>query len=193
MHITRVQWRGWNAALAALMLLMIFGLAGRTHAGPVYKCRDAAGHIAYQDSACAHTQLETRIEIAPAPKPGPAPDYRPASSPRGSQPPSQRVSSHRGVRAGEALSYECRAANGEVFYQHGSCPRSIKDDSAAGRRAGSRRSANTSVAVSATPLPRSEVCRRLAAAGSGARAGHERDDRVSTYERNAGRDPCRRS
>jgi len=36
------------------------------------------------------------------------------------------------------------------------------------------------------------VCRRLARAGSIGRAGHERDEIVSTYDRNLGRDPCRR-
>ena len=41
------------------------------------------------------------------------------------------------------------------------------------------------------PLPRGEACRRMAAAGSIGRAGHARDESVSTYDRNLGRDPCR--
>jgi hypothetical protein len=47
------------------------------------------------------------------------------------------------------------------------------------------------VSVTAIALPRDEACRRMAAAGSIGRAGREHDERVSTYDRNAGRDPCR--
>jgi hypothetical protein len=45
--------------------------------------------------------------------------------------------------------------------------------------------------VRSQALPRGEVCRRIAAAGSIGRAGHARDESVSTYDRNLGRDPCR--
>ncbi len=175
-----------------LMMIAVLAWLGGTqaaHAESVYKCRDAEGRVAYQDHACATTQRETLIEIAPAPPPSPAPDYGvSAKSPAGAR----RGSSHVGARGSEALSYECRADNGEVFYQHTACPKSISTARAGGHGRASRGSGTEKVGVSAIALPRADVCRRLAAAGSIGRAGRERDARVSTYERNAGRDPCRR-
>jgi hypothetical protein len=100
-----------------------------------------------------------------------------------------------------AVSYECRTGDGEVFYKHSGCPKSIRvaaahergRHGAAGRGARARGSGMRSMAVSARPLARSEVCKRLAGAGSIGRAGREHDDIVSTYDRNVGRDPCRHS
>ncbi|MGH8172496.1 MAG: hypothetical protein ACREPX_05075 [Rhodanobacteraceae bacterium] len=92
------------------------------------------------------------------------------------------------------VSYECRAANGELFYRHGACPKQISaKSSATGASARTRGASDTqSYSVSAQALPRGEVCRQIARAGSIGRGGHERDENVSTYERNLGRDPCRR-
>jgi hypothetical protein len=95
------------------------------------------------------------------------------------------------MAGGDPVSYECRADNGEVFYRHGACPRTIATAGAASRH-GARAGEARTAAVTAVPLPRGEACRRIAAAGSIGRAGRARDERVSTYERNAGRDPCRR-
>ena len=91
----------------------------------------------------------------------------------------------------EIVSYECRAANGEVFYRHGSCPHQITADGAGTASRKRSGGGSSSVSVTAEALPRGEVCRRMAAAGSIGRAGHERDENVSTYDRNLGRDPCR--
>jgi hypothetical protein len=182
-------------------LLLIVAGATAAHAESVYKCRDAAGHVAYQDRACANPAQETRIEIAPAPPPAASPDYAVASDARSAQ-------RHAGVqyavtRRGHegAVSYECRTEDGEVFYKHSGCPKSIPAAAAHergrhGAAAGgvsARGSAMRSTAVSARPLARSEACKRLIGAGSIGRAGHEHDDVVSTYDRNAGRDPCRHS
>lgn len=194
MNITRFG--GAGGLSGVLMLLPMLGLVAQASAASVYKCRDAAGHIAYQDAACAGGAVETRIEIAAPPPSGPGPDYGVTTAARSARADRSRTSSmHAGAHA--ALSYECRAANGDIFYRHGGCPRSIRDEHAVDAHSGRRsagaaaRRADRSVAVSAVALPRSEVCRRLAAAGSVGRGGHEHDEQVSTYERNAGRDPCR--
>jgi hypothetical protein len=67
-------------------------------------------------------------------------------------------------------------------------PGKITAEAASGKHG---RSASTAFAVTSEAMPRSEACRRIAAAGSIGRAGHERDQSVSTYDRNLGRDPCR--
>lgn len=182
----------------AALLLIIAGTA-TAHADAVYKCRDARGQIAYQDHACADPAQETRIEIAPAPPPAASPDYAIEAVMR----PSRRQAGMRNAKTRrdhiDAVSYECRAANGEVFYKHSGCPKSItvatanERHGAKGRKSAARGPATHPVAVSARPLARSEACKRMASGGSVGRAGREHDDAVSTYDRNAGRDPCRHS
>lgn len=195
---TRARKRGWRRACGVAMTLLITTAAHDVMAGDVYRCTQADGHVAYQDHACSGSEREKRIEIAPAPAPGPAPDYRLPAPAHASRATVSRTAGRRGqARSESVMSFECRAANGEVFYRHGACPHSIKEASdhtarhAGGRGRGNGRESRAagSVAVSARALPRSEVCKRLER--SFARAGHERDETVSTYEHNAGRDPCR--
>lgn len=171
---------------AALALL----LAGAhfAHAQAVYKCRDAQGHVAYQDRACPGAATQTQVALAPAPEPAPSPEYSASARPAARTGARRTSTGSRRARAPEATSYECRAGNGEVFYRHGACPKSIRIGDSRG--SGSRRGAAAPpVAVSALAMPRSEACRRMHA--SAGRSGHARDDAVSTYERNLGRDPCR--
>jgi len=174
------------------------GLAGAAwsatvgaQAASIHRCRDAEGHVAYQDFACTKTQEEERVELAASPPPAPSPVY--GHPPREHAPErAHRVAGRsRPAASRAAVSYECRAGNGEVFYRHSPCPKSIRIRASAQGGRGRRAEQAESVPVSGMPLPRSEACRRLAA--STARSGHERDDQVSTYERNIGRDPCRRS
>jgi hypothetical protein len=159
------------------------------HAASVYKCRSADGAIAFQDRACPAGAAGSEVEIAPPPPVAPSPDHgRGTREARRST--HATTSPHATTRERrEAVSYECRAANGELFYRHGACPGRIAADSAPGKRG--RGAASSSFAVTSQALPRGEVCRRLAAAGSIGRAGHARDESVSTYDRNLGRDPCR--
>ena len=180
------------------ILLLIVGGAATVHAESVYKCRDSRGSIAYQDRACADSTRQSLLEIASPPPVAPAPDYGRDTPPRASRSRSTHVSLQQSrAHAAADVSYECRAVDGEVFYRHSRCPGSITQSSqrrSAARGAASRRgSTPSSVAVSARPLTRGEACRRMASAGSIGRAGREHDETVSTYDRNAGRDPCRRS
>jgi hypothetical protein len=156
-------------------------------AASVYKCRGADGAIAFQDHACAAGTTGSEVEIAPAPPVAPSPEYAVDSRETHR---ATHASSHRGAvrEPRDAVSYECRAANGELFYRHGGCPGRIAAESGSAKRG---RGGASSFAVTSEALPRSEVCRRIAAAGSIGRAGHARDESVSTYDRNLGRDPCR--
>ncbi|MEO5559685.1 MAG: DUF4124 domain-containing protein [Dokdonella sp.] len=181
-----------SGTYAVWALLLLLSFAHGAAAESVYKCRDTHGHIAYQDHACANTQTETQIEIAKAPA-------RPTSTEHAvsahAHAPSRRgaartTSRHAGAGAREVVAYECRASNGDVFYRHSGCPKSIKPSGSAQGRGNSKKQGADTVAVSAVPMTRSEACRRQAASGLG-RAGHEHDEQVSTYDRNAGRDPCR--
>jgi uncharacterized protein DUF4124 len=169
----------------------LFAASRIAHAESVYKCRAADGAIAYQDRACASSAAESHVEIAAAPPVAPSPDYgrdthearrtmHGAASPRVAALP--RATTH---ERRESVSYECRAGNGELFYRHGGCPGRITADAGSGKRG--RGSASSTYAVTSQALPRG----RIAAAGSIGRAGHARDESVSTYDRNLGRDPCR--
>lgn len=169
----------------------LIGCARSVHAESVYKCRGNDNAVAFQDRPCANAQAESLVEIMPAPPLSKSPDYGRAS-------PNDRGERSRGTQRArgnpkerrDALSYECRAADGEVFYRHTACPKQIAASGSSSPSNSRDRSAkDKGYAVSAQALPRSEACRRIASGGS--REGHERDDRVPTYDRNLGRDPCR--
>jgi hypothetical protein len=160
-----------------ILLLVLLAAASGAGAASVWRCESADGGVAFQDAPCRADASATQVQLAPLPPPAASPEYRlPA-----------RAATHARVPARRApaapLSWRCEAANGEVFYRHARCPATIRTAAPGGR------GASASVRVSATPLPRSEACRLMRRA----RPGHERDERVSTYERNAGRDACRHS
>ena len=154
---------GFGIAVGCLALAAFARIA---HAESVYKCRAPEGAITFQDRPCANARAESIVEIAPAPPPAPSPDY-------GRAPREGRVARARGAssaRTGarpsrDAVSYACHAANGELFYRHGACPKQIaaQGGSARASRGGSAKSSQ-SVGVTAEALPRAEVCRRLASA-----------------------------
>jgi hypothetical protein len=108
----------------------------------------------------------------------PSPDYG-VSSPHESR--ATRTRSSAPVPR-EAVSFACHAANGETFYRHGSCPKQIALATGKGAK---------TVGVTAQAMPRADVCRELSRGGSIGRAGHARDESISSYDRNLGRDPCR--
>lgn len=179
-----------TAILGMLFACAALGVSARAaHAESVYKCRNADGTIAYQDHACAAGAAGSQLEIAAPPPAAPSPDYgRDTHDVRRSAHAARATHTATRERR-EAVSYECRAANGELFYRHGACPGRITADAGSGKRG--RGGASATYAVTSEALPRDEVCRRIAAAGSIGRAGHARDESVSTYDRNLGRDPCR--
>jgi hypothetical protein len=179
-----------NGVLCALALLGILAPCAAGAAQKVYRCADAAGPASYQDRPCANPAHERVIELAPPPpsvgSPGQAgsPAPRPSAAPRKTK---RNAGQRSGNRRDAVTSWECRAANGELFYRHSACPATIP-----GKAQHGGRSESVAVRVQSKPLPRRDACRRMQAAGSIGRAGRERDETVTTYERKLGRDPCRR-
>lgn len=175
------RWYEW------LLLLLLLGLAGGVRAAPVYKCIDAQGAVAYQQLPCSAGVDERTVEIAPAPAYAKSPEYaidRPEPAPK------MRVT-RTTRREPQAMSYECRTADGQVFYRHASCPHSVASSSGSALSGRSGRGSSGSTSVSSTRVPRDEACSRIHGAGAIGRSGHQHDEDVSTYDRNLGRDPCR--
>lgn len=154
-------------AAAALMAFAV------TAATTIYRCTGASGSVAYQAQPCENGEAQRRVAIAPPPAYAPSPRYAvPSASPR--------HGGHHASRRRRPLSYECRAGDGEVFYRHDHCPAVIpRSDGGRGR-----------VHVSARRIPRAEACAQIHRAGAIGRRGHERDQRVSAYDHDLGRDPC---
>ena len=182
-----LRWYEW------LVVLLLLVLANGVRAGSVYKCVGGGGAVAYQDLPCAEDRHERRIELDPAPAWAPSPEYAldRAEPKRAPQSRAKRAEPH-------AASFECRSADGQVFFRHGGCPHSVPASpgaAASQRPAGSTKTGATksggSVSVSSRRIDRDEACRQIHRAGAIGRAGHEHDDDVGTYERNLGRDPCR--
>jgi hypothetical protein len=197
-------------------LLLLFAPATPAAAATVYKCTDGKEHIAYQATPCAAHLVSRTMNLKPAP-PAAAAAIPPAatqtragrghaSTTRKSEATRQSAASRKSItprksRAPRATaaqemqdqSWECRIGNGEVFYQHAPCPAaavaSHEQRHAATR--GRSKGAAQLTPVSGRPLPRAEACRRIHAPSASGRAGHERDEDVSSYERSLGRDPCR--
>jgi hypothetical protein len=155
---------------------------------------DAQGALAYQQLPCAADQTEGSLRLAPEPAYAPSPQYRIEA------PTAQRVAyaaRERRDSPERATSWECRASDGQVFYRHSTCPRSIAADATATHIGGRNPSRSNhgevrgNVPVTSRRIPREEACAQIHAAGAVGRSGHEHDDDVGTYERNLGRDPCR--
>lgn len=191
---------------AACMALLWTCMTG-AHAASIYQCIDARGHLAFQDIPCAAHAQQRKLGVSPLPTIGSAAEVaaaehrmhvahaRPARALR-----KKRVSLRRS-RVKPATSWECRAADGEVFYRHTRCPSSIPGDGVVRSDYAEKQSrqymrgrhdAWSRVRVHAVKVPRAEACRRIHSAGAAVRDGHLRDANVSTYDHLMGRDPCGR-
>lgn len=188
-------------------LVCMFALwtaAGALYAAPVFKCVDAQGHVAYRDIQCPARAQQTRIELQAQPTIGDA-DEAAAARARASVSHHTRTATHsrrhpvRRKRAKPAMSWECHAGDGEVFYRHKRCPGSVPGDgtvrvdyaSTKPRNQPRRhRNAWSRVRVHGTKVSRAEACRRIRGVGASSRDGHLRDATVSTYDHLMGRDLC---
>lgn len=180
-----MRWYEW------LLALLLLALACGARADSVYKCTGSDGAIAYQGMPCALAQ-QTSIEIAPAPSYTASPTYAvPAQGMTRSSRTTRDARRNLREDRGET-SYECRVANGDVFYRHSSCPKSMSG-AAAGAKASARSSSASTqkLTVSAREVSRAEACAQIHRPGAIGRRGREHDDDVSTYDRNLGRDPCK--
>ena len=146
----------------------------------ILKCIDRDGKVAFQDEPCAIGQRAQPVAIAPAPPSAPSPNYsKPDRDERAPQPRSKAA-----ARQPIVYSFECRTGSGALFYRHDHCPASIdRSGLIGGRRSAAREK------VRGTRIPRLDACRGMRSVG---RDGREFDDAPSTYDRNLGRDPCRR-
>ena len=162
-------------------------------AAKAFKCTNAQGDITYQQVQCPNGDVQRRFDFRPEPPRAAAAAPEPKRAARKPPRASRRTSTRAAADAPVATSYECRVANGEVFYVHGPCPAAVVAVGSVKRDRGRGRSATPAqmTAVSARPISRDAACRRINAASASSRAGHQRDETVSTYEKNLGRDPCR--
>ena len=170
----------------AIVATSSFGFTTQsTRAADVFKCVGGKGQVAFQDHACAANERGDRVAVAAAPAFVPSPIYGVAKSSRTDRHAgSKRVSSRGAAGVRDVQSYECRAGNGDVFYRHSACPKSIRV-AASGRRG----EKSNAYEVRSIAMPRREACQRMQREVG--RSGRSRDDSVSTYERNEGRDACR--
>jgi len=167
---------------AVLLLAACLGI-GATQAADIHRCTSADGSLAFQDTPCPADQRAERVVLPPPPSAQPSPDY--AIDPARTN--ARRPRAARAPRVAEPDAYECTTANGVRFFRLSACPVSIPrgDGGPAARRAATRAEER----VRARRVPIREACRALRLPG---RSGREHDETISTYERNLGRDPCRR-
>ncbi len=202
-HRTAYRNRAICPLLLALLLLII---AAGARAASIYRCLDAQGHLGFQDTQCAAHARQSKLDLHPLPTIGDPSEVAASrarlqamrdrrSTRRTSRPHVVR----RRTRAKAEMSWECRAADGEVFYRHARCPSSIPGDGVVRTRfaenlsstsARSRHNAWSRVRVHGVKISRAEACRRIHSAGAAGRDGHLRDATVSTYDHLMGRDPC---
>lgn len=169
-------------------------------AAPAYRCTDAQGRVAFQDTPCAAHARQEKLVIGAQPLIG-RPGEHAATAPPSRRRAATKQSRKRTTRAAAKPpgAWECRVADGEVFYQHTRCPASVPGDGevrvrfadrAGWKRKPKRERARGRLPVHGVPVTRAEACRRMQPVHAAGRDGHLRDQRVSTYDRLMGRDPC---
>ncbi|TLY51266.1 MAG: DUF4124 domain-containing protein [Gammaproteobacteria bacterium] len=184
-----MRWYEW------LAFLLLFALAAGVKAAvPLYRCDDARGAVTFQDRPCSVQEIEQAVAVEPAPAYAPSPTY--ALDTLAREPRPLRSGFNR-VRNSGAQSWECRTADGQVFYRHHGCPRAIAAGDASttahgGMHRGKASSSNAkTVSVHAVRIPREEACAQMRRASAIGRNGHAHDEDASTYDKNLGRDLCR--
>ena len=164
-------------------------------------CR-AHGHLAYQDTSCAGHAQQTKPDLTGQPLIDANAPRQPAStqaSKSGSAHSRRAAVTARKRKSDPPTSWECRAADGEVFYRHSRCPGSVPGDGVVRSRyaekmssthARGRHDAWSRVRVHGEKVSRAEACRRIRSPSAAGRDGHQRDEKVDTYARLTGHDPC---
>jgi Domain of unknown function (DUF4124) len=195
-----------RAICPMILALLLLVISAGAHAASIYRCVDAQGHLGFQDTRCAAHARQSKIDLHPLPTIGDAAEVT-ASRARLQAMRKRRTTRHtrhphtvrRRIRAKTRMSWECRAADGEVFYRHAHCPSSIPGDGVvrtrpvenmSSTRTRERHNAWSRVRVHGVRISRTEACRRIHSAGAAVRDGHQRDATVSTYDHLMGRDPC---
>ncbi|HWG09973.1 MAG TPA: DUF4124 domain-containing protein [Rhodanobacteraceae bacterium] len=204
MHASPLRFRfSWLAATLAGLALQAT-MAACARAAPVYRCTGTHGETMFQAEPCASPKDKGVVEVREQPliDPSAPPAAARSAVARGGKQRKVAATHHANRRVEKTpASYECRASDGEVFYRHSRCPGTVKGDGVArfgaqAPQASSRRGRTAdggawgTVKVAARKIPREEACRRINALTTSDRDGHERDEQVSVYDHNTGRDPC---
>lgn len=187
-------------------------LAQSAWAGSIFKCVAADGGVSFQQTPCTQGGHQSEVMIrndlsTPTP---PSPDnprnaqiieksngdaisnYQ-ASAPTQTVQPVPSPVSNGFSTSPRDTSYECRLPNGEVFYRHDRCPATASTGTSTTHDSirGTWSTSSNDVPVASRPVSREEACRKMNSAGAIGREGRSRDQQVSTYDKNLGRDPCR--
>ncbi|MGH9519839.1 MAG: DUF4124 domain-containing protein, partial [Terriglobales bacterium] len=170
-----------------LLLLLLWCGAETAHAASIYKCVAANGRLAYRDTPCATDARQTKLKLTGLPLMDPGAPRHTFATRTSSRSPAHRHTGRVSARKHQhkqAMSWECRAADGEVFYRHNHCPGSVPGDgvvrwrdggdSPSGKRSRRRRNAWGGVPVHGVKIPRADACRRIHSAGAAVRDGHRR-------------------
>ena len=168
----------WFHIATVLVCLDCVATVTSVEAATVYRCIGKDGVVAFQDHACSSGSKQGVLDVISH---DPPVSVVAVESEKPLRTARRQDTSVRQRRVTEPTSWECRTTTGMVFYRHSRCPASLVDGSDSNGRA--RR-----LMVSSQGMDRREACRRMR---NGARDGNQFDDRVSTYERNLGRDTCR--
>lgn len=197
--------RPWLVHAAGAMLWL--ACTTSAHAASIYQCVDARGHLAFQDIPCTAHAQQRKLDVLPLPAIGSAAEVaaaerrRDAAHGRHSVRHMRKKHASSRSRVKPRMSWECHAADGEVFYRHTRCPSSIAGDGVVRAAYAEKQSRENTrrrhgawsrVRVHGVKVSRAEACRRIHSAGAAVRDGHLRDADVSTYDHLMGRDPCGR-
>ena len=166
------------------LLLAPFLLIGFAHAADVYKC-ESDGHTTYQEQPCTGA---AGVEVAIR-------DDRPTrglylpryEAPAVEQAPSVRVTFTQAKP--RPRSFRCITSAGEVFYRHDGCPPALQSTQRITYANGRSVEVPDYEPVQSVAIDRSEACNAMDAHDY-RRKGRDRDQRTSTYDKNAGRDVC---
>ena len=192
------QTQGENMKRKTCALMALFCLyAASTVAGDVYKCVGSDGSLSYQARPCGQGQAESTVTIRNAPPPPVAVPAQPELSAesrdraldymnrlRSSAPPAAPPKAR---PAPPVKSYKCTADNGFVFYQHDACPSTI-DIGKGLATDGFGRPMRYVTNVKGEEITRAEACVQIYKVTASSRDGSHLDQRVSSYDKNLGRD-----
>ena len=184
--------------------MLLWCMASSAHAASIYQCIGTRGETTFRDTPCATQAQQTKLDVAGQPliDPNAPPQAAPV---RASKSTTTRTRNQRATVATRerkpkpATSWQCRAANGEVFYRHDRCPGSVPGDGTvrsdyaekkSNEHTRGRRNAWSKVPVHGEKVSRAEACRRIRSPSAAGRDGHLRDETVNTYAHLTGHDPC---
>jgi len=170
----------------------------------VYKCVLEDGSTTFSDTPCAeHAEVyevrETYKSDFPAlraPRVMASPSHEEPKLPTDVPPTGNKPE----TKTQEAISYQCSALSGEIWYQHSPCPQRITGrqvspvsgiEANTGKPIAGVVLSDKEFAVEEQIVSRERACREIYRHATSNRSGAERDERYSTYDRNLGRDPCR--